>query len=62
MHPTGLVLLWAVRSGRVTGIARPVRLGRTLHFWRIDISDENGKLCCSARLTVKVSGGKGSDN
>ena len=45
----------AARSGRVTGICRPLKLGRTLHFWRIDISDEAGDLCCSARLTVSVS-------
>ena len=49
--------VWSVRSGRVTGIARPVRLGRSLHFWRIDIRDQEDNLCCSARLTVKVSGG-----
>jgi 1,4-dihydroxy-2-naphthoyl-CoA hydrolase len=45
----------AVRSGFVTGIARPVHLGRSLHFWRIDVRDQAGKLCCAANLTVKVS-------
>jgi 1,4-dihydroxy-2-naphthoyl-CoA hydrolase len=45
----------SVRSGTVTGTARPVRLGRSLHFWRIDVHDEDNELCCSARLTVKVS-------
>ena len=45
----------SVRSGYVTGIARPVRLGRSLHFWRIDILDPSGELVCSARLTVAVS-------
>ncbi|MFC1689028.1 hotdog fold thioesterase [Pseudomonadota bacterium] len=44
----------SVSSGTVTGVARPVRLGRSLHFWRIDIRDQDDKLCCSARLTVKV--------
>lgn len=48
----------SVRSGYVTGIARPVRLGRSLHFWRIDISDPRGELVCSARLTVKISQGR----
>ena len=47
----------AVRSGTVTGVARPVRLGRSLHFWRIDIRDEDGELCCAAKLTVKVDRG-----
>lgn len=47
--------LRAVSSGVVTGIARPIRLGRSLFFWQIDVLDENGELVCSARLTVKVS-------
>jgi 1,4-dihydroxy-2-naphthoyl-CoA hydrolase len=51
--------VWSVSSGVVTGVARPVRLGRSLHFWRIDIRDQENNLCCSARLTVKVGG---SDN
>ncbi len=46
--------VWSVRSGTVTGIARPVRLGRSLHFWRIDVRDQHNNLCCSAKLTVKV--------
>jgi 1,4-dihydroxy-2-naphthoyl-CoA hydrolase len=50
--------VWAVRTGGVTGVARPVRLGRSLHFWRIDISDQEGNVCCSAKLTVKVSLGQ----
>lgn len=51
----------AVRGGQVTGVARPVRLGRSLHFWRIDVTDEAGQLCCSAKLTVKVSRGGDPD-
>jgi len=50
--------VWSVSSGIVTGVARPVRLGRSLHFWRIDIRDQQNSLCCSARLTVKVSTGR----
>ncbi len=46
--------VWAVSSGTVTGVARPIRLGRSLHFWRIDIHDQDNNLCCSAKLTVKV--------
>jgi 1,4-dihydroxy-2-naphthoyl-CoA hydrolase len=46
--------VWSVRSGTVTAVARPVRLGRSLHFWRIDIRDQENNLCCSAKLTVKV--------
>jgi 1,4-dihydroxy-2-naphthoyl-CoA hydrolase len=56
--------VWSVRSGYVTGIARPLRLGRSLHFWRIDIRDPSGELVCSAKLTVTVrrgGAGKGRD-
>jgi len=49
--------VWSVNSGIVTGIARPVRLGRSLHFWRIDVRDQDRNLCCSARLTVKIGDG-----
>jgi 1,4-dihydroxy-2-naphthoyl-CoA hydrolase len=45
----------AARGGRVTGVCRPVKIGRTLHFWRIDVLDETGDVCCSARLTVSIS-------
>jgi 1,4-dihydroxy-2-naphthoyl-CoA hydrolase len=48
----------AVKSGFVTAVARPIKLGRSLHFWRIDVHDQHGNLCCSAKLTVKVSAGK----
>jgi len=48
--------VWSVRSGIVTGVARPVRLGRSLHFWRIDVRDQKNNLCCSAKLTVMVGG------
>jgi 1,4-dihydroxy-2-naphthoyl-CoA hydrolase len=49
--------VWSARSGFVRGVARPVRLGRSLHFWRIDISDQAGTLVCSAKLTVTVGRG-----
>ncbi|NCF61939.1 MAG: hotdog fold thioesterase [Gammaproteobacteria bacterium] len=48
----------SVSSGVVTAVARPVRLGRSVHFWRIDIHDQENNLCCSAKLTVKVGGSK----
>ena len=47
----------SVSSGVVTGIARAVRLGRSLHFWRIDVRDQDDNLVCSAKLTVKVGVG-----
>lgn len=46
--------LRGVRSGVVTGTARPVKIGRSMHWWGIDIVDENSRLICTARLTVAI--------
>lgn len=43
-----------VTSGRVTGVARPVHLGRNSHVWSIEITNEAGKLVCISRLTMAV--------
>lgn len=43
-----------VKSGIVTGTARPVHLGRSTQVWEIRIEDEQGKLVCIARLTMAV--------
>lgn len=41
-------------GGTVTGICRPIRLGRTVHVWNIEIRDERGDLSCISRLTVSI--------
>tara|TARA_R110000868_G_scaffold100128_1_gene275336 strand:+ start:4118 stop:4552 length:435 start_codon:yes stop_codon:yes gene_type:complete len=41
-------------SGRVSGVARPVHLGRTSQVWEINIETEEGKVVCSSRLTMAV--------
>jgi uncharacterized protein (TIGR00369 family) len=46
--------LRAVRSGRVTAVARPVHLGRSTHVWDIRLSDEAERVTCISRLTVAV--------
>jgi 1,4-dihydroxy-2-naphthoyl-CoA hydrolase len=47
--------LRSVREGGVvTGTCRPVRVGRSLHVWQIDIHDERGELTCVSRLTVSI--------
>ena len=43
-----------VRTGVVRGVAKPLALGRTIHVWDIQISNENDKLVCVARLTLAV--------
>lgn len=42
------------REGRVTGTVRPVRVGRRLHVWAIDVVDEAGRLVCVSRITLAV--------
>lgn len=45
----------AVSGGIVTGICKALKLGRTMHFWQIDVRNQDWQLCCAARLTVNVS-------
>ena len=44
----------AVRSGKIIGTARPLKLGRRMQFWTIDIATEDGRPVCAARLTTAV--------
>jgi uncharacterized protein (TIGR00369 family) len=44
----------SVRSGKVIGTARPLKLGRRMQFWAIDIAAEDGRPVCSARLSMAV--------
>ena len=46
--------LRSVRSGLVTGIARPIHVGRNTQVWEIKIEDEAGKLASISRLTMMV--------
>lgn len=46
--------LRGVRSGLVTGTARPLHVGRSTHVWEIRIEDEAGRLVCVSRLTLAV--------
>ncbi|MBL0884625.1 MAG: hotdog fold thioesterase [Chitinophagaceae bacterium] len=46
--------LRGVRSGVVTGIARPIHIGASSQVWEIKIYDEKEKLVCISRLTVAV--------
>lgn len=44
----------SVRAGKVTGTARPFRIGRTTQVWGIELEDDRQRLTCVARLTVAV--------
>jgi 1,4-dihydroxy-2-naphthoyl-CoA hydrolase len=47
--------LSSAREGTaVFGTVRPIRIGRTLHVWSIDIKDEKDKLVCVSRITIAV--------
>lgn len=38
----------------VTGRVTPIRIGRRMHVWHIDIRNEDGKLVCVSRLTIAI--------
>ena len=38
----------------VTGRVEPIRIGRRIHVWQIEIRDEVENLLCTSRLTVAV--------
>ncbi len=46
--------LRSVRSGFVFGKATPVRIGRSVHVWNIEITDEAGLLTAVSRLTTVI--------
>jgi uncharacterized protein (TIGR00369 family) len=44
----------AAVSGRVTGIARPLHLGRTTATYEVVITDEDGRRVCTSRITCMI--------
>ncbi|WP_027350234.1 hotdog fold thioesterase [Halotalea alkalilenta] len=50
--------LRAVRSGRVTAVARPLRIGHSIHVWDIRLHDDKGRTNCVVRLSVAVIGAR----
>ncbi len=44
----------AVREGLVTGVAKPLHLGRSTQIWEIKINNADNKLSAVSRLTVSV--------
>jgi uncharacterized protein (TIGR00369 family) len=46
--------LRSIREGVVTGTARIIHKGRTLHLWEIKITDEEGNLISLCKLTNMV--------
>ena len=43
-----------IREGWVSGVARPLHIGRSTQVWEIKIQDQAGRLVCISRLTLAV--------
>lgn len=46
-------------EGEVTGVARPLHIGRQTHVWEVKIRRSDGKLSCISRVTMAVIDRKG---
>lgn len=46
--------LRAVSKGIITVEAKPLHTGRTMSVWKIDITDDRGKLVCTSRITLLI--------
>lgn len=57
-HVVGLDInanhLRSATSGWVSGVTRPVHIGRSTHVWHIDLTNEAGQLVCVSRITMAV--------
>jgi len=46
--------LRSVSDGWVTGVARPLHVGRSTHVWQIELTNEKNQLTCVSRITVAI--------
>lgn len=46
--------LRAVRSGTVTGVAKPIHRGASTQIWQYDVYTETGKHVCTGRCTLAI--------
>ena len=44
----------SVRTGVITGICKPVHLGRSTQIWEVRMCDQNDRLICISRVTMAV--------
>ena len=49
--------LRSATEGFVYGTAKPIRVGKSMHVWGIEIKDEKDNMICISRLTVLVKSG-----
>jgi uncharacterized protein (TIGR00369 family) len=46
--------LRSMTSGTLTAMATPIRKGRNVHVWGIELTDDDNRLICVARCTLQV--------
>jgi uncharacterized protein (TIGR00369 family) len=46
--------LRSMTSGVLTATATPIRKGRTVHVWAIELTDEDERMICISRCTLQV--------
>jgi 1,4-dihydroxy-2-naphthoyl-CoA hydrolase len=46
--------LKAVKTGLVTGTAKPIHTGRSTQVWQIEIRNDAGEMVCISRLTMAI--------
>ena len=44
----------SVSEGWVTGVSRPLHIGRSTHVWQIDLTNDRGQLTCVSRITMSI--------
>lgn len=43
-----------VTKGTITGICKPIQVGKSLHVWQTEMFNDEGKMNCISRLTVAI--------
>lgn len=46
--------LRSIRSGTVTGVGKPIHVGKRTQIWQMEIRDTAGELICISRCTLAV--------
>jgi uncharacterized protein (TIGR00369 family) len=46
--------LRSMTEGTLTATATPIRIGRTIQVWNIDLADDDGRMICVARCSLAV--------
>jgi uncharacterized protein (TIGR00369 family) len=46
--------LRSMANGTLTATATPIRKGRNVHVWGIELTDDDDRLICIARCTLQV--------